>query len=1059
MPVREPVVPSGGTYWSARDEKYRDTLKSGSTHGSWQSTKSSSQDDDDDNSRSKGRPRSRSQSEWRTEDTPAKSDRKKRKKKRRKTEDSSCSGSEEYSKVSRQKRVSQSSSGSEDLDPYPASSTRGARPPGECRTDEDEPRLGIQREEGETSDSDDDVSMSDAANAQEVKYTSDDTGFIAENIYVSAQDISSVTDGEVEVSQAADGTGSVECGMEVTVGSVDTPLSCLQPTSVTETQELQLEQGEIQLEIWQGSSHWSLSVENVGSSSEMAPSVEVISVQEPVSDVKAGDQVEGVTIVAKNNQVSYDETAISCVDGHANKGQKRPQSPGSDGGSPLSAPAKRARGDSSAGASNEEVVVVVQTQGDKTSVATPTVEATVVATMCSPDVESEGFHTVENPPPIEPEQKSGEEQSNIMADVSPCDSSVSPEDVTPSVQAEAATDTRDDVAGDSLQGTDAHEDLPDASTDKLERRADMGQTSSSSPDSQEVSTADAMETSSPTRDGTDERVHAPEIVLEKSLSTPERSGESVLHPEKPSADQVSASFERSPAVADGTSSQSPVDRSPDEISRELDEILLLDEMTTPQVVTNVTAKSVGASEGEVLPPQSPGSVSLCGEEQQQSASVDVTEARPDVSPTDASLNDSDKVAPEAAGNEEVCETIVSSPCHDEGNGPVEEDVEMSSLHEDTEETAECARPTAVAVVSETPKSEVDSRGVDSELSDNGHTGKCEHDSDALCGEKDSLPDPPSPCEVGDGEQGSLQATDSAVSLDDSAVASKAALGDRPDASVPDTVESVAEVQTAPRVKEEQHQEQEADHEEEHVDTDDGKATSNDAKSVEGAGPGTSPCARISDAESSLDEGVSETSARGTETSDKKEDTQEVSDTETLTPSVSLDTQHVEAKSAEPKQDNNELRDTGRRKSRRSVAEQQKDAETSDGDTCNKSQPRQRSRDRSQSMSATPRETRGQRAGVMPPEGSTRESRKLRRPSTPPPTRSRQLSARSTGSGQPQQVRSSSVGRKPGKVVTPPAKAVTPPKGKKGKAGNTPMTRASRRKSEEASLPIAKRLRH
>ena len=1027
MPVREPVLPSGGTYWSARDEKYRDTLKSGSTHGSWQSTKSSSQDDDDDNSRSKGRPRSRSQSEWRSEETPAKSDRKKRKKKRRKTEDSSCSGSEEYSKVSRQKRVSQSSSGGDDLDPYPA------RPPGESRTDEDEPRLGVQREEGETSDSDDDASMSvsDAANAQDVKYTSDDTGFIAENIYVSAQDMSGVTAGEVDVSQTADGTGSVECGMEVTVGSVDTSLSRLQPTSVTETQELQLEQGEIQLEIWQGSSHWSLSVENVGSSSEMAPSMEVISVQEPDSNVTAVDQGESVTIVPKDNQVSYDETAISCVDRNTNKGQKRPQSPGSDGGSPVCAPAKRARSDSSAGASNEEVAIVAQTQGETTSPATPTVEATVEDTTCSPVVEAEEFHTVENPPPpVEPEQTSGEEQNNILADVPPSDS-VSPEDTIPNVQAEAVTDIRDVVGGDSLQGTDTHEDLPDVWTDKLERRADMGQMSSSSPDSQEVSTADAVETS-PTRDGTDERVHAPEIDMEKSPPTPERPGESVLIP----------------TVADGTSTQCPVDRSTDETSRELDEILLLDEMTPPKVVTDVTAVSVGASEGEELPPHSPRSVSPCGEEQQQSAPVDVTEARPDVSPTDASIKDSDKVALEDAGNEEVvCETIESSPCHDGGNSPVEEDVEMSSFHEETEETAESATLTAVAVMSETPKSEVDSRDVDNELSDSGETGKCDHDSDALHGEKDSLPDPPSPSVVGDGEQGSLHATDNSATVDDSVVASKAALGDRPDASVPDTVESVAEVQTAeePCIEEENHQEKEADQEEEHMVTDDAKATSNDAKSVEG------------DAESSLDGDVSETSARGTETPDKKDDTRQVSDTDTSTPSVSPETQHVEAKSAELKQDNKELRDTGRRKSRRSVAEQLKDAETSDGDTGTK--PRQRSRDRSQSMSATPRETRGQRAVVTPPEGSTREPRKLRRPSTPPPTRSRQPSVRSTGSGQPQQVRSSSVGRRPGKVVTPPAKIVTPPKGKKGKAGNTPMTRASRRKSEEASLPIAKRLRH
>ena len=1261
-PAREPTTPSG-SYWSARDEKYRDTLKSSSTHGSWQSTKSSSQEDDDDTSRSKGRSRSMSQSDWRTEESPATSERKtKRRERRRKMEDSSCSGSEEYSRMSREKRVSQSSSGGDDL--FPASS--GCSPRGR-QMDDEESCLMTQRREEEAYDSA--GSMSDAAEDQ---YTSEleDVGKLGlysqeENFDFptsSAENRTGVKNDEYNVNQAAGQSRSVdrvECEGEVEATTVESPdngdRTSLQSQPMTETQELEVQDGEIQLEIWQGSSHWSLSVENLGTGTELTPSGEVISVQEPISDIVTvtgdqveficdqvevrsdqvevrgdqvevrgdqvevsldqveirgdkvevrddhlevrceqvavrGDQIEGQDdqvdvkddqidvkgdqvevrsdqVEVKGDQVGVkgshvevnidqmevnteyqsfyneplDEARFSCVDGTSKKGQKRPQSSDSDGGSPLSVSTKRPRSDSP-GAANDESVAADPSHGETPSASIPPGENISEHT---PLVrEQMGFstaHPVENPPPVEPvveQQLVGmdEEHNDVLTEMQPSGSTVCLETETPNVQAEVAMETHDDIVdSDSLEMIDIHVRLQDSSTGSHQMPGELDITSYSTAGQTSPSLPKILP------------VTATSAPMEESPSNSDRTDVRALTPEKRSTNSVSPTFDRSSATAvrmlptSATTSLSPVGVSPtlEDTSVKVSSISPIPDRKTPleetsvcsQIVTVATAvddvmltskgeelpRSTGVTTGAVSPsaaedvttgPVSPsaaedvmtGAVSPSAAEDvttgpvspsaaedvttgavSPSAAEDITEAQPEadvqVSPSNMCPKAEDKIATEDLRNKDAVDES-QSPRQDEAQGVCEvTEVAPHSGCKETEPSPESQdQPALDTTMCETTESGGDDKDTDSEQSDRKDMGKSDEDSDVLnrspCGELDTLLVSPQPSmQHGSGHE----SDDSVVATDDSVEAStsKDTLEDHPD-SLPGTcvidagqsahVENYLpknDVDTASSSTETNHPTR--DHVEKHLLRDDVEVSpiSSDVKYVEGVT--SSPRSGISDADSSLDEDVSET--KSTETLDKKGESKEeeyVPDTAASTQSVSPgSTPSVEAKSAAPKHEDKDSREVVRRKSRRSVAEQQKDADIHDHDGQKSTAlPRQRTRDHSQSLSASTRETRGHRAGATPPDGTSKEPRKLRRPSTPPPTRSRPQSAGSGGAVQ-QQTRPSSAGRKPGKVVTPPSKVVTPPaaaKVGKGKAGHIPMTRASRRKSEEASLPIAKRLR-
>ena len=350
-PTLEPTAQSGSSYWSAREEK----LKASSVLGS--RTKSFSQDDDDENVRSKVRSRSRSQSDWQSEESATSSERKSAsKRRRRKTETSSCSGSE-YSSVVRERRMSRSSSGSEDV--YLASLSRQGGDVGSSLPDrellreessEDEPLISMADRRGsipeataeQREDTCEDISAvglsSQGANvnlpASFAAYESDVRNY-GSRIYESGTDC----EDEIEPDDNRDRTGLAQSGYVAHAPQ---------------------QEGEIQVELWQGSSHWNLSVENVVAGNRENPSLEVISVQEPVSDTEVviSDQVAdsaGQFSADQEYQVFYDKPDDASED--IVKGTKRPRSPDTDGASPVCMPSKRLRSESPGSCSDESVKV------------------------------------------------------------------------------------------------------------------------------------------------------------------------------------------------------------------------------------------------------------------------------------------------------------------------------------------------------------------------------------------------------------------------------------------------------------------------------------------------------------------------------------------------------------------------------------------------------------------------------------------------------------------------------------------------------------------------------
>ena len=449
-PTLEPPAQSGGSYWSAREEK----LKASSVLGSRQSTKSLSQDDGDENVRSKGRSRSRSQSDWQSEESATSSERKSAsKRRRRKTETSSCSGSE-YSSVVRERRMSRSSSGSEDV--YLASLSREGGDVGSSLPDrellreessEDEPLICTADRRGSISeapadrrdDKSEDVGAvglsSQGANvhlpASFAAYESDVRNY-GSRIYESGTDC----EDEIEPVDNRDRTGLAQSGYVAHAPQ---------------------QEGEIQVELWQGSSHWNLSVENVMAGNMANPSLEVISVQEPECEVIVSDPVDdntGQSSADQEYQVLYDkpDDANDVV-----KGTKRPRSPDTDGGSPVSMPSKRLRSESSC--SEESVKVTASTLNIKT-----TSPATSPRESCAEDETSSSSmeqistepHDGNSPEPVELIfQEPTEEQRDALTEVQPYEDKMK-DDMQPATDTDAQTSHI--MESGSLDVVDVHRD-------------------------------------------------------------------------------------------------------------------------------------------------------------------------------------------------------------------------------------------------------------------------------------------------------------------------------------------------------------------------------------------------------------------------------------------------------------------------------------------------------------------------------------------------------------------------------------------------------------------------
>ena len=456
-PTLEPTTQSSGSYWSAREEKYHGTSKS--SLGSRQSTKSLSQDDDDENVGSKGRSRSRSQSDWQSEESVS-SGRKSASmgRRRRKTENSSCSGSEEYSSVIRERRMSRSSSGGEDV--YVASLSRQVGDVGSSL-----PGRELLREESSENDTyiaaaDRRGSISEAA-ADQREDKCEDIGAVGRssqdvNAHLPASFAEYESDVKNSGSRVSESGTDCEDENEPTFAEShgnDGRTTLSQSGHAPDTLQ---QEGEIQLELWQGSSHWNLSVENVVAGNTANPSLEVISVQDPVSDgeVIVSDQVDNKTgnfSVDQEYQVLYDKPDDASED--IVKGAKRPRSPDTDNGSPVSMPSKRFRNESPGSSSDESMKVSanIETTSPRESFA----EDETSSSSSNVEQMSTESHTGNSPEHVEPifQEQLKERRDDLIDEIQLYEDRMK-EEMQPAPDAE----TSDIRGGGSLDVVDVHRD-------------------------------------------------------------------------------------------------------------------------------------------------------------------------------------------------------------------------------------------------------------------------------------------------------------------------------------------------------------------------------------------------------------------------------------------------------------------------------------------------------------------------------------------------------------------------------------------------------------------------
>ena len=695
-PTLEPPAQAGSSYWSAREEK----LKASSVLGSRQSTKSLSQDDDDENVRSKVRSRSRSQSDWQSEESVTSSERKSAsKRRRRKTETSSCSGSE-YSSVVRERRMSRSSSGSEDV--YLASLSRQGGDVGSSLPDrellreessEDEPLISTVDRRGSipeaTADRGEDKSedvgafglSSQGANvnlpASFAAYESDVRNY-GSRIYESGTDC----EDEIEPVDNRDRTGLAQSGYVAHAPQ---------------------QEGEIQVELWQGSSHWNLSVENVVAGNMANPSLEVISVQEPDGEVIVSDPVDdntGQSSADQEYQVLYDkpDDASDVV-----KGTKRPRSPDTDGGSPVFMPSKRLRSESSC--SEESVKVTASTLNIKT-----TSPATSPRESCAEDETSSSSmeqistepHDGNSPEPVELIlQEPTEEQRDALTEIPLYDDKMNDE-----IQTTTATEahTSDIMDSGSPDVVDIHRD-----GDKYKEEEELTAHSPQLSDGSESSVESKM---SPSPLGY--AVATSEVVVK---SPPDQDRTDLGAPTS-DADGVTPSFDTSVADESSTPLLTPI--ATEVTSLELDAMSSIPLTGEPSsslshskvVPMEMTAVAEAIEEEEVV--RSPGVVTMVAEEEptatehtEAPANVETAESLPsdtaaqaDIEtgqslPSDDQMDADDKPASENLATDDK---IIQYSTHDN-------EVTDVPSHPADEETEQNSAPTKQTCSSGIPSSE------------------------------------------------------------------------------------------------------------------------------------------------------------------------------------------------------------------------------------------------------------------------------------------------------------------------------------------------------------------